>query len=211
MDSAVLEMMISLPAFTLVLAIVYISSCTAFSFNHNTVKTSPSKSSTKSSSASLLSILLLSSSLLTSFNVPVSNAAVTDEASINRFRKMYTELKELDENWDSIVKGEGDNVRRRLGTVFTPSNGCTSSLCSPSQFVNRFVKQYGTDVDDFNAFEEASQSLLESLNQADFLAYSAVFSEYGNGGGGNDYLQSSKAKIESAITNVDIILKEITK
>jgi hypothetical protein len=71
-------------------------------------------------------------------------AKVNDPNAIERWQSAYKELQNLDKNWDMIVNDNrsgtnGDNIRRKLGTVYTPPN-CDSPLCSFSSFVNRFVK-----------------------------------------------------------------------
>eukprot|EP01031_Cornospumella_fuschlensis_P042287 gene42287-51638_t len=58
-------------------------------------------------------------------------------------------------------------------------------------------------------FEEPARELLEALNQADFLAYSSIFSEYGNGGGGADYIKDSHAQVKRAVLLMDDVLKSI--
>ena len=85
----------------------------------------------------------------------------------------------LDKNWDAV--SNGDSVRKVLGTVYSPPK-CSVALCSFSVFTNKFVQD---NYDDFNTddFETISADYLEAINQADFLAYSSLFSEYGNGGG----------------------------
>jgi hypothetical protein len=48
-------------------------------------------------------------------------------------------------------------------------------------------------------FAGPSSELLQALNQADFLAYSAIFQEYGNGGGGKDYIDLSHKQVVRSI------------
>ena len=38
------------------------------------------------------------------------------DADTARFSQGLKELQNLDSNWDTIVKGQGDNIRRKLGT-----------------------------------------------------------------------------------------------
>ena len=54
--------------------------------------------------------------------------ALDDPVAIRRFEASLKELTELDNNWISIVRSDGDNVRRRLGTVYSPPK-CEPSLC----------------------------------------------------------------------------------
>lgn len=140
---------------------------------------------------------------------PTVIAVGTDGGSIDRYAKVLGELKTLDDTWsDQTVKG-GDDVRRVLGTVYSNTKGCTSSLCGFTQFQNKFVSKYGADLEDFASFEQSSSQLLEALNQADFLAYSANFADYGNGGGGSDYIKDSRTQVKRAITLLEEILPQI--
>lgn len=60
---------------------------------------------------------------------------------------------------------------------------------------------------DISSFEEPISVVLQSLNQADFLAYSSVFSEYGNGGAGVDYIANSRVQIQKAIEGMNEVIK----
>ena len=72
----------------------------------------------------------------------IVSAKTSDLRSIDRFQNAYTELISLDKNWDKIVK-DGDSVRRRLGTVYSPPK-CESPLCSFAAFTTKFVQNnYG--------------------------------------------------------------------
>jgi hypothetical protein len=136
-------------------------------------------------------------------------AKVSDETSLSRFNSGYDELKNLDRDWDKIVLGNGDNIRRKLGTVYTPPK-CESPLCSFEIFVNRFVKNNADEVD-MDVFEEPARELLEALNQADYLAYSSIFSEYGNGGGGKDYIADSRTQVRRAMAKMEEVIGIINK
>ena len=133
--------------------------------------------------------------------IPPSQAA---PPQISRWKDAYQVLTDLDKNWDKTVKGEGDNVRRQLGTVYAPPK-CSSPLCSFNLFVPKFISENANEIDNIDDILEPSSELLEALNQADFLAYSSVFSEYGNGGGGADYIQQSRKQVQRS----SIKLKEI--
>ena len=135
--------------------------------------------------------------------IPTSQAAVP-QASLSRWKDAYDVLSKLDQNWDKTVKGEGDNVRRQLGTVYAPPK-CTSPLCSFNLFVPKFISENVNEIENIDEILEPSSELLEALNQADFLAYSSVFSEYGNGGGGADYIQQSRKQVQRS----NLKLKEI--
>ena len=135
-----------------------------------------------------------------------SDAAITDPTSIARFRQGYTDLQDLDKNWDTVVKDSGDNIRRVLGTVY--SNPCSVSLCNFPGFVTKFAKANVEELD-LSAFDGPSRELLEALNQADFLAYSSVFSGYGNGGGGEDYIGNSRKQVQRGIQLFKEVLEVI--
>jgi hypothetical protein len=136
---------------------------------------------------------------------PLSSFAIDDSTAIARFSSCLTELNYLDNNWDDIAKGQGDNIRRKLGTVYTPPK-CEYSLCSLPVFVSKFVKAHPDDLD-IVSFEPPIQEALEAINQADFLAYSSIFSDYGNGGGGKNYLEDSHTQIKRAV----IAMKEVVE
>lgn len=131
-------------------------------------------------------------------------ASVQDADALSRLTKVRQELVQLDQNWDQVVQGQGDNIRRVLGTVYTPPK-CERALCGFTPYLEKFVQSHLDDLD-LSEFEEPLIEAQESLNQADFLAYSSMFSEYGNGGGGQDYIQSSHAQVLRAIKAVDGLL-----
>ena len=135
-----------------------------------------------------------------------AGAAIPSDA-LARWKTAASELEVLDKDWDNIVRGEGDNVRRRLGTVYAPPK-CLPALCSFNLFVPRFITENVDDID-MDTFEGPSGELLEALNQADFTAYSAIFSEYGNGGGGADYLQQSRKQVQRSIKVMKDILNQL--
>ena len=174
--------------------------------SENNLNIYPVQSSTTSNPLSLaykLSVFGLSSFL--SF-VPIANAEFKE---IERYQAALVDLEKLDTNWDSIVQGKGDNIRRRLGTVYTPPK-CESPLCNFPSFTEKFVKSHIDDLD-VDAFEEPSANLLSALNQADFLAYSSVFSEYGNGGGGANFIDLSHKQVEKAINSLHEIIAVLEK
>jgi len=154
------------------------------------------------------SFLAISSSLVIfGYDNKPCNAVAQSSIEKIRFEDSLKELKNLDRNWDKIVKGDGDNIRRRLGTVYTPPT-CTSPLCSFPSFLSKFAKAHVDDLD-VSAYEDPSQNLLQALNQADFLAYSSIFSEYGNGGGGKDYIELSHKQIKQAIVDLEDLIEVI--
>ena len=141
------------------------------------------------------------------YQYPLISLSVDDPYPFSRFTAVYNELDRLDKNWDSIVKGEGDNVRRVLGTVYKPPS-CESPLCNYHSLIKGFARNHGDEID-LGEYDEKSQELLEALNQADYLAYSALFSDYGNGGGGKDYVADSHKQIKRSIKSLEEIIKII--
>lgn len=134
-----------------------------------------------------------------------AGAALNDPEAMGRYLSARDELVALDQNWERVVIAGGDGIRRRLGTVYSPPV-CSSPLCSFSLFTDKFVSRHFDDID-YAAFEAPSAELLEALNQADFLAYSSVFADYGNGGGGVNYIASSRAQVQRAIGAIDRVIK----
>lgn len=147
-------------------------------------------------------------SLLLSPAAP-SLATLNDPEAMGRYLAARDELVSLDQNWDKVVAAGGDGIRRRLGTVYSPP-ACTSPLCSFNLFTDKFVSRHFDDID-YEAFEAPSAALIEALNQADFLAYSSVFADYGNGGGGVDYIANSRAQVERAISAIDKVIEVLRR
>ena len=139
-----------------------------------------------------------------SFCLPNLSVASSDYAEQARFQSGLAQLKKLDSEWDIVSKGGGDNIRRYLGTVYTPPT-CTSPLCSYSNFLTKYAQAHLDDLD-LGLYEEASGELVTALNQADFLAYSSIFSEYGNGGGGKNYIAESHTQVRKAIDALEHVL-----
>ena len=114
---------------------------------------------------------------------PAYAATVEDRTSLERFEVAYKELVDLDQDWNKIVQktedfdGNGDSVRRWLGTVYKPPV-CDRALCSFSSFTQKFVNSNYDSLGDVEAFESIATDINEALTQADFLAYSAIFNEF---------------------------------
>lgn len=134
------------------------------------------------------------------YQIYISNnrAYAYEGDDIARFTSILSELEVLDNSWDSVVLNKGDNIRRKLGTVYTPPQ-CTSPLCGVSNYIPKYVKTHYDDLD-VVSFEDPSNKFLQAYNQADFLAYSSMFADYGNGGGtGTDYIEQSHEQVKKAI------------
>jgi len=141
--------------------------------------------------------------------------AALSSAEINRFDSALSELKDLDAEWDSITTTAnvpGDGIRKRLGTVYGPPK-CLPALCSFNNYVDKFVQSHADDLD-VEVLEGPTAELLEALVQADFLAYSSVFADYGNGGGpggAKELIDKSREQVkraEKAMTRVVKALHE---
>ena len=109
--------------------------------------------------------------------------AKLSEEGVNRFRNAKIELDNLDTNWEIIIgrsetnpMGLGDNIRRKLGTVYTPPK-CNLALCSFESFTKSFLKENFEDID-VDTYEDLTSPLNNALGQAEFLAYSANFNEF---------------------------------
>jgi len=139
-------------------------------------------------------------------------AVAPDDASMLRLKASLQELQKLDKDWNSItnIAGAGDNIRRVLGTVYSPPN-CDSPLCSSDKFVKRFVTTHLDDID-LDKFDGPSSQYLEALKNADFLAYSSIFSEFSAGGGLGDsssssYIDKSRDQVKVALVNLNEMIK----
>jgi hypothetical protein len=135
-------------------------------------------------------------------SLPCNAALDLSDPDIKRFQDSLIELQTLDDNWDELVKGEGDNIRRQLGTVYKPPK-CEPALCNYADFVKKFVKSHADSDLNLVDFEEPSANVLEALNQAEFLAYSSMFSENSGGGGfankADKYIDDSHKQVKRAL------------
>lgn len=139
-------------------------------------------------------------------------AILNDDSSMQRLKASLVELKRLDKDWTTVtgVAGAGDNIRRVLGTVYSPPN-CDSPLCSSDKFVKRFITSHLDDID-LDSFEGPSSQYLEALKNADFLAYSSIFSEFSGGGGIGEsssakYVDMSHEQVKKAIVHLTDMLQ----
>ena len=114
---------------------------------------------------------------------PDTATAKLNEEGVIRFRNAKAELDDLDMNWDKVIgrseanpMGLGDNVRRKLGTVYAPPK-CDLALCSFESFTKSFLKENFEDID-VDTYEDFASSVNNALGQAEFLAYSANFNEF---------------------------------
>lgn len=95
------------------------------------------------------------------FGKPLDSASARD-----RFQKGQKSLDFLLDNYDEIVLGGGDNVRRYLGTV-----GTTSGLWG----ISKVLKKLREEAEDVVAFTDAETEVESALRAADGAAYMAIF------------------------------------
>lgn len=88
-----------------------------------------------------------------------------DEAK-TRFKEGRKSLKYLLDNYDKVVEGGGDNVRRYLGTV-----GTTSGLWG----IGKVMRTLQNEADDIVDYTETMQEVEASIRGADSAAYMAIF------------------------------------
>ena len=86
-----------------------------------------------------------------------------------RFQVARRTVADLIENYDSIIKDGGDNVRRYLGTV-----GTTSAMYG----IERVLKDLQDEANDIVAYTEAMDEFVYFLRAADTAVYSANFVEF---------------------------------
>lgn len=96
-----------------------------------------------------------------------------------------------------------------VGTVYSPPK-CEPALCGFQSFYTKFAQSHPDDLD-IVELEEPVTQFLQAINQADFLAYSAIFSEYGNGGGGKDYVADSHKQVKKSISLLREVIDNIQK
>ena len=130
----------------------------------------------------------------------------SDLRGVPRFMAARTELQKLDADWDQIVakRGGGDGVRRVLGTVYAPPK-CEAALCGWNLFIDKFVRSPEATID-LSEFDTPSLTLQQALVNADFLAYSSGFADYGNGGGGQELLEQSHKQVQVALLALDELI-----
>lgn len=141
--------------------------------------------------------------------IPLTAIAVGDPSDLSgmdRFVEAKNELLSLDKDWDGIVSRRGgDGIRKGLGTVYGPPK-CLASLCNFNSYLTKFVRSTEGANIDLSEFEPSSLALQQSLTNADFLAYSANFADYGNGGmegGSKELLSDARKQVKLAIAAMD--------
>jgi len=131
---------------------------------------------------------------------------------VHRLEQASAELAALDRDFFQVVGSRGgDGVRAALGTVYKPPK-CEPALCNLPTFVEKIITS-NPDID-LDAVEEYARELTTALSQADFLAYSAMFADFGNGGAvygsspqSDHYLDKSRVQIKKAKNDLNLLLK----
>jgi len=110
------------------------------------------------------------------------------EEAKNRFILAIKEVDELIENYDEISKGgNGDNVRRYLGTV-----GVKSHMYG----ISKVLRELRDEVDDIVEFTETIADFESYLFQAEGAAYQSLFVEYSSAKGSPEtFLATAKKDI----------------
>ena len=132
-----------------------------------------------------------------------SNAAVTDPLILNRYLDAQKELIELDTAWDLRSSKGGDEIRRMLGTVYSPPL-CSSPLCSFDKFSDKMLIDHGGEFD-LEKFDGPNLALLDALNQANMWAYAANFAGPEQKVPPEQYIKDSRIQVKRAI----LAIKEV--
>jgi septation ring formation regulator EzrA len=110
------------------------------------------------------------------------------EEAKNRFLLAIKDVDELIENYDEISKGgNGDNVRRYLGTV-----GVKSHMYG----ISKVLRELREEVDDIVEFTETIADFEAYLFQAEGAAYQSLFVEFSSAKGSPEsFLATAKKDI----------------
>lgn len=118
-----------------------------------------------------------------------------------RFKEGRKSLKYLLDNYDKVVEGGGDNVRRYLGTV-----GTTSGLWGIGKVMNSLKE----DADDIVEYTEAMQEVEASIRGADSAAYMAIFVTTSSSGTPPEkYFADAKIEAKRALAAMDELATQI--
>lgn len=117
------------------------------------------------------------------FPVMPSNAVASSIVNRDNFPTLlengYHELLILDRDFDVIIKGGGDAVRRRVGTVGTgsPLFSFEKRLKECQVMFDSMEDDLDPNVIDVASFLESSIEVVAGLRDIDFLAYSSIFAD----------------------------------
>jgi len=124
----------------------------------------------------------------------------TDEAK-SRFKEGRKSLKYLLDNYDKVVEGGGDNVRRYLGTV-----GTTSGLWG----IGKVMRSLQDEADDIVDYTETMQEVEASIRGADSAAYMAIFvTTSSSGTPPAKYFSDAKIEANRALKAMDELAAQI--
>ncbi len=93
---------------------------------------------------------------------------MTPEEAEIKLKEGYKTILYLLDNYEQICEGGGDNVRRYLGTIVT-------NPPSPLVGISKALKALEDRADDFIEYNEMSEEVIKTINQADGSAYMAIF------------------------------------
>lgn len=134
-------------------------------------------------------------------NVFTSGKNLGVEEAKARFQEGRKSLKYLLDNYDKVVEGGGDNVRRYLGTV-----GTTSGLFG----ISKVLKSLKDEADDIVEYTEQVQELEASIRGADSAAYMAIFVTTSSSGTPPEkYFADAKIEANRALKAMDELAEQI--
>jgi len=119
-------------------------------------------------------------------------AALTPDAALQQWKDAVKTIDNLCDNWDTISKGGGDNIRKELGTA---NFGTTAS---PLFQIDKAFKVLRDNPDvDLIELTEQAEELSNALARADTMAYSSNFA----GGAGKPtppavYIEKAKKEVQ---------------
>ena len=123
-----------------------------------------------------------------------------DEAKA-RFQEGRKSLEYLLDNYEKIVEGGGDNVRRYLGTV-----GTTSGLWG----IGKVMRSLQEEADDIVEYTETMQEVEASIRGADSAAYMAIFvTTSSSGTPPAKYFEDAKIEAKRALKAMNELASQI--
>ena len=127
------------------------------------------------------------------------NLSIEDAKS--RFKEGRKSLQYLLDNYDKVVEGGGDNVRRYLGTV-----GTTSGLWG----IGKVMRSLQDEADDIVDYTETMQEVEASIRGADSAAYMAIFvTTSSSGTPPAKYFSDAKIEAKRALKAMDDLAAQL--
>ena len=128
---------------------------------------------------------------------PAVSHAISVDAAREQWKSAVSKIAELDDNFDAVAKGGGDQIRVALGTA-------GDNAASPLYQIDKALNKLLPEAEDPGEFGERLDDFIYRLRQADSMAYSANFA----GGSGKPkppavYLQLSHDEV--------VAMRDLTK